>query len=132
VAQPLRRKKFIHVTEDPRTGRERTLEETSENDYLQNGSVDTIEKVKKYFLDCGCDGLPGGQCYECSAVVCQKCFGHCTKCSIPLCGEHSYYLDIAGQGQSRLCRRCRDRIIRQNRLHKLGRLLFSPFIQFED
>ena len=132
MAQPLRRKKSLHVTDDPRTGQERILEEMHENDYLQNGSVDTVSKVKKHFRDCGCDGPPGGQCLECSAVVCQKCFGHCKECQKPLCGEHSYYLETSDQGQIRLCKSCRDKIVRRLRLGKIGRLLLSPFIQFEE
>ena len=134
MAQPLRRKKFIHVTDDPRTGQERTLEETHENDYLRNGSVDTVGKVKKHFRDCGCNGAIGGRCAEdgCAAIVCEKCFGHCQECAKPLCTEHSWFIETATHGRIRLCRHCRDKLVRTHRWNKVARFLLSAFVKFEE
>jgi len=135
VGKPIRRKKIFQVTDDIRTGQERILETTDECDSLSKaGSIDTVGRVKKFFMDCGCDGPPGGRCHEdgCGAIVCQTCFGHCAGCQKPLCLEHSWFVESPDRGRIRLCRHCRDKLVRKERWGKIARFLLSPFVRFEE
>jgi hypothetical protein len=132
MRQPIRRKRQMEVTDDPFSGQERILEECHENDYLVNGSVDTVGKRKRYFRDCGCDGPVGGRCFECGAISCQKHHGHCAQCGKPICMQHSMFVAIEGQPPMRLCRRCHDETVRSRRLRNVVRTLFSPFFRFKE
>ena len=131
MRQPIRRKRQVEVTTDPVSGQQRILDESHENDYLVNGSIDSIGKRTRYFRDCGCDGPVGGRCQECGALSCQKCHGHCFRCSSPICLEHSISMS-EGSKTLRLCRQCHEEMLRSNRLRKVARTLLQPFVRFED
>ena len=128
--KPLRRKRKCEVTRDPVTGQERVLALTQEEDIISDqGSVDSVELQYNYFQDCGCAGGIGGRCHECRAMVCEKCFGHCARCQVPLCTEHSRFLGTEGQEKTRLCRRCYDEVMRKRRLSGVGRFFLSIFVE---
>lgn len=131
--KPLRRKKVIEVTDDPHTGQERILEMYDEVDILSTlGSVDSVARRKRYFNDCGCAGPPASRCYECGALNCAHCSGHCHQCLQPICSRHSYLLEVAGGNRIRLCGRCYGTITRKRRWSRAARILLSPFVSFED
>ena len=59
--RPIRRKQSSRVTTDPLTGQDRLLGWTREENVLSDeGSIDTAEVERTFFLDCGCDAKPAG------------------------------------------------------------------------
>ena len=131
--KPIRKKEFYEVTDDAATGRERILGASLEHDVLSDeGSIDTLGKLKRYAWDCGCYAEVGGRCYECGAISCVKCHGRCAACSCPICQAHSVFVPSEGGGQLRLCRQCYDTTRRRRRLVAFARIIFSPFLRFED
>lgn len=128
--KPFRRRQNCQVTTDPLTGLDRILAFRREEDVLSDeGSIDSTGVVWKIFLDCGCDGEPGGRCYECSAISCRTCHGHCVNCRKPICMEHSRFAD-GGNGESiRLCRTCYDMLSRKQLRSKVGRTLLSLILK---
>ena len=130
--RPLRRTRHDNTTVDPKTGKECPSESFYQDDLLSDkGSVDTLSNHRDYIQHCGCPGPVGGCCHDCGEFSCVKCHGRCGSCMKPLCLECSVFVDVAGGGKVRLCRRCHLRIVRRERLAKVTRLLLSPFIRFE-
>jgi hypothetical protein len=128
--KPFRRKQNCQVTTDPLTGLDRILAFSREEDVLSDeGSIDSTGVERKVFLDCGCDGETGGRCYECGAISCRACHGHCANCHKPICMEHSRFAD-GGNGESiRLCRNCYDVLSRKQVRAKVRRAVLSLFLK---
>jgi hypothetical protein len=143
--RPLRRKKQFKTIDDLRTGNERILELSHENDYLSaDGSVDTIGKQKLVPNDCGCLAPPGGRCAVCGVISCCACHGRCQRCAKPICQQDSVFVDPAAvpdlqlphthvvaplQAKVRLCHSCAGAVGRQRRLGRIVRLLLKPFFE---
>ncbi len=128
--RPLRRKHTTQITTDPITGEERILGWSQEEDVLgDQGSVDSMSVQRKFFLDCGCEGEGAGRCFECGAISCRECHGRCAKCQKPICPQHSRFLEMANQGQVRLCGSCFDKTSRKQARARIGRFLLSLFVQ---
>lgn len=130
--KPLRRKQTCQVTQNPATGQDRILGWTQEEDILSDqGSIDSVNLQKQFFLDCGCSRPAHGRCYECGAISCEVHHGICQKCQKPICMQHSHFLDMGGQEGIRLCSRCFDRLSRKRTRAKIGRFFLSLFVQVE-
>ncbi len=126
--KPLRRKYKSHVTRNPVTGQDRILEWAGEEDVLSQGSVDSNEVQRKFFLDCGCSKPAHGRCFECGALSCESHCGICRQCQKPICMQHSSFLET-DQGQVRLCGSCFDKTSRKQTRAKIGRFLLSLFVE---
>lgn len=131
--KPLRVKKNCEVTYDPVTGQERVLESAEEIDVLSDqGSIDSLGRRERYSADCGCYKPVGGRCVECGQLSCIDCHGRCYICSSPICLRHSIFVDFPDGRRLRFCSRCHAQGARRRRLHKVGRFLLSPFVDFEE
>ena len=118
--EPLRRKKTIEITKNPKNGRKRILGAMTEENVLSDqGSIDSVNVSEKYFLDCGCDAKAVGRCYECHGLCCESCFGHCDACKKPICPEHSKFVQTNNQTVTRLCRACYDEINQKRERRRL-------------
>ena len=130
--RPLRQKRLIEVTDGPVAGQERILEASDEVHVLSDeGSVDTLNKRERHPCDCGCFSPVGGRCYECGAITCVRCHGHCSSCGKPICLEHSVAVDVPGDQRVRFCGSCYTGLARKQRLARITRFLLSPFVRFE-
>lgn len=128
--RPIRRKQHIQVTEDPQTGQRRILGLSQEEDTLDGGSIDTSLYRHQFFLDCGCDSSRiGGRCFQCGAISCTACHGRCYFCQMPICLQHSHFLETPNQEGIRLCGRCHSQITRKQKFQKIKRTILSFFIQ---
>ena len=100
-------------------------------------SVYCEEKVNHH---CGCFGREGGRCSECGMISCVRCHQHCggsdnpspLGCGSPLCREHACYTLIDNSMTLPLCRQCKDRYTRKQRLNKATRCLLDPFVEFDN
>ncbi len=129
--KPLRRKHTTQVTTDPVTGKDRVLGWSQEEHVLSDkGSVDSSAMERTFFLDCGCEGQAAGRCFECGAISCKTCHGHCQACRKPICMQHSRFLQ-SEEGAVRLCGSCFDRISRKQTRAKIGRFVLSLFVERE-
>ncbi len=132
LMKPLRRKRSGEVAHDHVTDHEQILAMRKEDDTISDqGSVDSVDLNYRYFPVCGCAGDIGGRCHECRSLVCVSCFGQCEKCKVPLCTEHSRFLENEDQKKTRLCRRCYDEVMRKRRLSKVGRFMLSIFVEVD-
>ena len=131
--RPLRDKQEYEVTDGAAPGEERILGSSRELDVLSDqGSIDTLGTRRRYACDCGCYKPVGGRCYECGALSCVDCHGHCASCAKPICLAHSVFLDPPGGGRVRRCGRCQGQIARRQRLVRITRTLLSAFVRFEE
>ncbi len=129
---PLRKKKRQIVNTHPVTGQKRIIESIEEDNYFENGAINSSEIQTVEPLKCGCITQAAGQCSECYGLVCQRHLNHCSSCHKPLCGEHHYDVKVSEYGTMPMCKYCRE-AYKRNTLHrKVTRFLLSPFIDFED
>ena len=129
--KPIRRKQNCSVTTDPITGQDRLLGWDQEEHILSDeGSIDSAKMTRVCFLDCGCEALPAGRCFQCGAISCEKCHGRCGVCQKPLCLQHSHFIE-GESGPVRLCGDCADKHARKQLRSKIGRFLTSPFVKRE-
>ncbi len=129
---PLRRKKKYEVTYDPITGQDRILNLTEEElIHADDGSVDSMEVQRKYFLDCGCNASAAGKCYQCDSLSCQVHYGICCKCQKPICLECSIFVETDDQ-KIRYCKTCHETISRKQRFARIGRFLLSLLSEEEN
>lgn len=128
--RPLRRKQTCQVTQNPVTGQDRILAWMQEEHILSDqGSTDSANLQRQFFLDCGCSKPAQGRCYECGAISCEVHHGICQKCQKPICMEHSHFLEMENHGEIRLCRRCHDKFSRKNTRAKIGKFFLSLIVQ---
>lgn len=129
--KPIRRKYNYRLTRDPKTGQDRVLAWAQKDNILSDeGSIDTSGMTRTFFLDCGCNGEPAGQCFECGAIECENCSGRCARCQKPICLQHSHFID-GESGPVRLCGDCADKHARKQLRSKIGRLAISLFVKRE-
>lgn len=132
MPQPLRSKQEHLVTDDPKTGQDRTLEVCDEVNVLSDqGSVDTGVRRKVFSLDCGCMASPAGRCALCGKLSCANCHGRCDRCAAPICLEHSAFFEQPGGCRIRMCRLCNESAVRRHRAVTFAKVLLSPFVRFD-
>lgn len=94
-------------------------------------SVDRLRIKPDRFYECGCNAEApmGGQCAapRCRKVACASCFGRCSRCSKPLCLEHSRFSSDEFGTRQRLCVDCHGQEFRRRILLKIVR----PFVAFD-
>lgn len=128
----IRGKHSARIFRDPRTGRDRVLNESFEDDVLNGpGGLDTHAGEVMYPLDCGCLAAAAGRCHLCGALSCPKCHGRCVQCQAPMCLEHSVFAPTGTGGTQRYCKSCHDQHRRTRRLMTCVKAVLSPFVQWE-
>lgn len=133
MTRRVRGKKHLEVHHDPVTGQARVLRHDTEDDALSpDGALDSAVVQEVFFLDCGCRAPAAGRCERCRAFSCAACHGRCLRCAVPVCLQHSVFIDEPGGVRRRLCTACFDHQRRTKRLRGTLRLLLQPFVHFEE
>ena len=125
---PIRSDHVRRVGVNPWEGLEEQLAQQDVSHVLSDtGSLDSYATRAEYANICGCFGPAGGYCAVCSKVVCQRCFGFCMKCYMPLCPRHSV-IETHTRGIRRLCNGCKGATKRR----QLWRRVFSFLVEFDN
>jgi len=131
--KPIRGEREQEVVHEPWQGTANPIGQSDATHVLSDaGGIESLRTNRRYACDCGCLRPPGGFCAVCGGVVCERCFGFCEQCHMPLCPRHSVFLEEPGGQQRRLCRECGDSRARKRLGTRVARVVLSPFIEFED
>lgn len=131
--QSIRREEKRRMTQSPFGDRVDELQvEQTAHALGPDGSVDSQHAAVSRPGVCGCLKEPGGYCAVCGNLSCVDCHGHCFCCHKPICPRHAEFPNGASDRVTRVCAECASTNRRRGLLRGLGRLLLSPFVQFED
>jgi len=138
----IRRIYDLVVGVDPANGVEDNLDSVDEVHNLSDhdDALESFKIQKKVNFHCGCFGVLGGRCSECSSLSCQRCFQHCggtdnpnpMGCGKPLCREHSHLINFDEEHSIAFCKTCYSKISRKEIRNKAACLLLSPFVEPEE
>jgi len=130
---PIRRESKRRVTQSPFDSRLDELQlEQSEHAVDDAGGIDSQHAAVSRPGVCGCLKEPGGYCAACGNLSCVACHGHCLQCHKPICPRDSHFPNGVADRETRMCADCWSTTKRRGLLRGLGRILLSPFVQFED
>lgn len=130
--KPIRGEQQKEVAHDPWEAHETQLQETDAvHRVTDDGALASQQVSRRFASGCGCLKPPAGFCGICGATACADCFGHC-RCGKPLCPRHSVFVEGPGGKALRLCKDCRESAGRKQMARRIGRLMLSPFVAFED
>lgn len=134
--KPIRGEHSRKVVHDPWDRQEEPIRHADVAHVISaDGALESANVERDFALGCGCLGKPpAGYCCVCEKPICGDCFGHCESdgCGRPLCRRHSLRFDGPNGKPHRLCRGCYETVARHRHLQRVGRMLLSPFIRFDD
>ena len=130
--EPLRSKNEHDSFPNSVTGADRILRSSTESNVFNNDSLDTDKINRKYANKCRCFADPAGECFACEGLACAKHLHHCFEfsCGMPLCNEHTYFVDLENHGKVPMCKKHYRAIKRKIRNMRIGKFLLSPFVDF--